>query len=105
MPPGEQKHYASSAAVTREGPPEDLPLRALSRPRDTARVAERTLAATRDRVYLRRLRLRVNRIRGGRLVVVPAIFVLVRQCLIRSRHQVNGAKRCAFGTDRDLARF
>jgi tetratricopeptide (TPR) repeat protein len=34
--------------MAREGPVEDLPLRALSRPRDTARVAERMLAATRD---------------------------------------------------------
>jgi tetratricopeptide (TPR) repeat protein len=34
--------------MAREGPVEDLPLRALSRPRDTARVAQRVLAATRD---------------------------------------------------------
>jgi tetratricopeptide (TPR) repeat protein len=34
--------------MAREGPVEDLPLRALSRPRDTARVAQRVLAANRS---------------------------------------------------------
>ena len=48
MPPGGKNHNVSSAGMAREGPVEDLPLRALSRPRDTARVAERMLAATRD---------------------------------------------------------
>ena len=48
MPQGDAKHNASSAELARQGPVEDLPLRALSRPRDTARVAERMLAATRD---------------------------------------------------------
>ena len=48
MPQGDAKHQASSAELARQGPVEDLPLRALSRPRDTARVAERMLAATRD---------------------------------------------------------
>ena len=38
----------SSAEMAREGPVEDLPLRALSRPRDTARVAQRVLAANRS---------------------------------------------------------
>ena len=46
--PGGKKHTVSSAELARQGPVEDLPLRALSRPRDTARVAERMLAATRD---------------------------------------------------------
>ena len=48
MPPGGKKHSVSSAEMAREGPVEDLPLRALSRPRDTARLAERILAASRD---------------------------------------------------------
>jgi tetratricopeptide (TPR) repeat protein len=48
MPQGDARHHASSAELARQGPVEDLPLRALSRPRDTARVAERMLAATRD---------------------------------------------------------
>ena len=48
MPPGGKKHNVSSAEMAREGPVEDLPLRALSRPRDTARMAERILAANRD---------------------------------------------------------
>jgi tetratricopeptide (TPR) repeat protein len=48
MPPGGKKHNVSSAEMAREGPVEDLPLRALSRPRDTARVAQRVLAANRD---------------------------------------------------------
>jgi tetratricopeptide (TPR) repeat protein len=48
MPPGGKKHSVSSAEMAREGPVEDLPLRALSRPRDTARMAERILAASRD---------------------------------------------------------
>ena len=48
MPPGGKKHNVSSAEMAREGPVEDLPLRALSRPRDTARVAERMLAANRS---------------------------------------------------------
>src|ERR1700761_4147325 len=47
MPPGGKKHNVSSAEMAREGPVEDLPLRALSRPRDTARVAQRVLAANR----------------------------------------------------------
>jgi tetratricopeptide (TPR) repeat protein len=41
-------HNVSSAEMAREGPVEDLPLRALSRPRDTARVAQRVLAASRS---------------------------------------------------------
>src|SRR6476661_7558469 len=48
MPPGGKKHTVSSAEMVREGPVEDLPLRALSRPRDTARVAQRVLAANRS---------------------------------------------------------
>lgn len=48
MPPGGIKHNVSSAEMAREGPVEDLPLRALSRPRDTARVARRVLAANRS---------------------------------------------------------
>jgi tetratricopeptide (TPR) repeat protein len=48
MPPGGKKHTVSSAEMAREGPVEDLPLRALSRPRDTARVAQRVLAANRS---------------------------------------------------------
>jgi tetratricopeptide (TPR) repeat protein len=48
MPQGGKKHNASSAEMAREGPVEDLPLRALSRPRDTARVAQRVLAANRS---------------------------------------------------------
>jgi tetratricopeptide (TPR) repeat protein len=48
MPPGGKKHNVSSAEMAREGPVEDLPLRALSRPRDTARVAQRVLAANRS---------------------------------------------------------
>lgn len=48
MPQGDAQHHASSAEPARQGPVEDLPRRALSRPRDTARVAERVLAATRD---------------------------------------------------------
>jgi len=48
MPSGGKKHDASSAEKAREGPVEDLPLRALSRPRDTARVAQRVLAANRS---------------------------------------------------------
>ena len=48
MPPGGKKHNVSSADMAREGSVEDLPLRALSRPRDTARMAERILAANRD---------------------------------------------------------
>ena len=48
MPQGDAKHSASSAELARQGPVEDLPLRALSRPRDTARMAERMLAANRD---------------------------------------------------------
>ncbi len=47
MPPGGKKNDVSSAEMAREGPVEDLPLRALSRPRDTARVAQRVLAANR----------------------------------------------------------
>ena len=46
--PGGEKHDMSSAEMAREGAVEDLPLRALSRPRDTARVAQRVLAANRD---------------------------------------------------------
>jgi tetratricopeptide (TPR) repeat protein len=45
---GGTKRDASSAEMAREGPVEDLPLLALSRPRDTAQVAERALAANRD---------------------------------------------------------
>jgi tetratricopeptide (TPR) repeat protein len=48
MPPGGKKHNVSSTEMAREGPVEDLPLRALSRPRDTARVAQRVLAANRS---------------------------------------------------------
>jgi tetratricopeptide (TPR) repeat protein len=48
MPPGGKKYNVSSAEMAREGPVEDLPLRALSRPRDTARVARRVLAANRS---------------------------------------------------------
>ncbi len=48
MPPWGKRHTVSSAEMAREGPVEDLPLRALSRPRDTARMAERMLAANRD---------------------------------------------------------
>ena len=48
MPQGGKKHHASSAEMAREGPVEDLPMRALSRPRDTARVARRVLAANRS---------------------------------------------------------
>jgi len=48
MPPGDAQHNASSADLARQGPVEDLPLRALSRPRDTARVAQRVLAADRS---------------------------------------------------------
>jgi tetratricopeptide (TPR) repeat protein len=48
MPPGDAQHNASSAELARQGPVEDLPLRALSRPRDTARVAQRVLAASRS---------------------------------------------------------
>jgi tetratricopeptide (TPR) repeat protein len=48
MPPGGKKHNVSSAEMAREGPVEDLPLRALSRPRDTARVAQRVLTANRS---------------------------------------------------------
>src|SRR5215468_1634117 len=48
MPPGDAQHNASSAELARQGPVEDLPLRALSRPRDTARVAQRVLAANRS---------------------------------------------------------
>ena len=48
MPPGDAQHNASSAELARQSPVEDLPLRALSRPRDTARVAQRVLAANRS---------------------------------------------------------
>lgn len=48
MPPGDAQRNASSAELARQGPVEDLPLRALSRPRDTARVAQRVLAADRS---------------------------------------------------------
>ncbi|MGE5291376.1 MAG: CHAT domain-containing protein [Micromonosporaceae bacterium] len=49
MPPGETKHDASSAeSAPAEVPVEDLPLLALSHPRDTVSVAERVLATSRD---------------------------------------------------------
>src|SRR6201995_466631 len=48
MPPGGKKYGESCAEMAPDGPVEDLPLRALSRPRDTARVAQRVLAANRD---------------------------------------------------------
>src|SRR6185437_8382651 len=48
MPQGGAKQHVSSDEMAREGPVEDLPLLALSRPRDTARMAERMLAANRD---------------------------------------------------------
>ncbi len=42
-------HDASSAELAAlEGPVEDLPVLALARPRDTARIAERLLSKTRD---------------------------------------------------------
>lgn len=42
-------HHATSAELAAlEGPVEDLPVLALARPRDTARVAERLLSKTRD---------------------------------------------------------
>src|ERR1700760_1194680 len=47
MPPGGKEHDESCAEMAPDGPVEDLPLRALSRPRDTARVAQRVLAANR----------------------------------------------------------
>lgn len=47
MPPGGKEHDESCAEMAPDGPVEELPLRALSRPRDTARVAQRVLAANR----------------------------------------------------------
>lgn len=94
MLPGETKRDVSSAEMEPlgGGPVEDLPVLALSRPRDTARVAERVLATTRD-PYARSYA-------GQALAIATREMGDVEQAVRYLRAALNAAARC--GGEREV---